>query len=54
MRVNRGVLPTEYLERHGYLNDRLIAAHCRCMVRHEEEILGRAGTFSEPGCWPRP
>jgi 5-methylthioadenosine/S-adenosylhomocysteine deaminase len=37
----RGCLPTEYLDRAGFLNDRLIAAHCRCMAPREEAILGR-------------
>lgn len=42
---NHGVLPTEYLEQNGFLNERLVAAHCRCMVPKEEEILGRSGAF---------
>ncbi len=36
----RGVLPTEYLVRSGFLSDRLVAAHCRCMSSEEERILG--------------
>jgi 5-methylthioadenosine/S-adenosylhomocysteine deaminase len=36
----RGVLPTEYLAREGFLSDRLVAAHCRCMTPAEEHILG--------------
>jgi 5-methylthioadenosine/S-adenosylhomocysteine deaminase len=36
----RGVLPTEYLAREGFLSDRLVAAHCRCMTPEEEHILG--------------
>src|SRR5881628_493584 len=36
----RGVLPTEYLAREGFLSDRLVAAHCRCMTQAEEHILG--------------
>jgi 5-methylthioadenosine/S-adenosylhomocysteine deaminase len=36
------MLPTEYLEKVGFLDDRLVAAHCRCMVPSEEEALGRA------------
>jgi len=35
--------PTEYLADVGFLNDRLICAHCRCMVREEERLLGEAG-----------
>jgi len=39
----RGRLPTEYLDQVGFLNERLIAAHCRCMRPEEERLLGRAG-----------
>jgi 5-methylthioadenosine/S-adenosylhomocysteine deaminase len=39
----RGRLPTEYLDDLGFLSDRLIAAHCRCMEPQEEARLGRAG-----------
>jgi 5-methylthioadenosine/S-adenosylhomocysteine deaminase len=39
----RGRLPTEYLDDLGFLTDRLIAAHCRCMEPQEEARLGRAG-----------
>ena len=38
----QGVLPTEYLAREGFLSERLIAAHCRCMTDGEERILGGA------------
>lgn len=44
VREQRGVLPTEYLARAGFLSDRLVAAHCRCMTPEEEEILGAART----------
>jgi 5-methylthioadenosine/S-adenosylhomocysteine deaminase len=40
---HRNCLPTEYLEREGFLGPRLVAAHCRCMDPREDEILGRAG-----------
>ncbi|MBR0645836.1 amidohydrolase family protein [Plastoroseomonas hellenica] len=40
--AHRGMLPTEYLEKSGFLHDRLIAAHCRCMAHSEERLLGRA------------
>ena len=43
IRENYGLLPTEYLAREGYLHDRLIAAHCRCMTETEMDILGKAG-----------
>src|SRR5207244_1152491 len=36
----RGVLPTEYVARTGFLSDRLVAAHCRCMTAEEERVLG--------------
>jgi 5-methylthioadenosine/S-adenosylhomocysteine deaminase len=35
-----GMLPTEYLARYGFLHERLVAAHCRCMTLAEEKILG--------------
>jgi cytosine/adenosine deaminase-related metal-dependent hydrolase len=38
-----GMLPTEYLARHGFLHKRLVAAHCRCMTPAEEKILGASG-----------
>ncbi len=38
----RGLKPTEYLADVGFLNDRLICAHCRCMMPREERILGEA------------
>ncbi|MES2712771.1 MAG: amidohydrolase family protein [Pseudomonadota bacterium] len=40
----RGCLPTEYLAAEGFLNDRLVAAHCRCMAGLEEKLLGKART----------
>jgi 5-methylthioadenosine/S-adenosylhomocysteine deaminase len=40
VREQRGVLPTEYLARVGFLSDRLVAAHCRCMTPDEEGLLG--------------
>ena len=40
---HRNMLPSEYLQAIGFLSDRLIAAHCRCMTADEEQILGRAG-----------
>jgi 5-methylthioadenosine/S-adenosylhomocysteine deaminase len=38
----RGRKPTEYLADLGFLNDRLICAHCRCMSPEEEALLGKA------------
>ena len=38
----RGKLPTEFLDELGFLNDRVICAHCRCMAPHEETRLGAA------------
>ncbi len=31
VRAHRNRLPTEYLADLGFLNDRIICAHCRCM-----------------------
>jgi 5-methylthioadenosine/S-adenosylhomocysteine deaminase len=42
VREQRGVLPTEYLARTGFLSERLVAAHCRCMTAGEERTLGAA------------
>jgi 5-methylthioadenosine/S-adenosylhomocysteine deaminase len=42
VKSERGCLPTEYLDDLGFLNDRLICAHCRCMEVREEKRLGRA------------
>jgi 5-methylthioadenosine/S-adenosylhomocysteine deaminase len=42
VKSERGCLPTEYLDDLGFLNDRLICAHCRCMEPQEEKRLGRA------------
>jgi 5-methylthioadenosine/S-adenosylhomocysteine deaminase len=33
-----GLRPTEYLARHGFLHERLVAAHCRCMTPQEEKF----------------
>ena len=38
----RGRKPTEYLADVGFLSNRLICAHCRCMVPHEEKRPGEA------------
>jgi 5-methylthioadenosine/S-adenosylhomocysteine deaminase len=43
VRGQRGKLPTEYLAEVGFLSDRLVAAHCRCMTGAEEALLGKAG-----------
>jgi 5-methylthioadenosine/S-adenosylhomocysteine deaminase len=43
VREQRGVLPTEYLAREGFLSSRMVAAHCRCMSADEERALGAAG-----------
>ena len=43
VREQRGVPPTEYLARTGFLSERLVAAHCRCMTPEEERTLGAAG-----------
>src|SRR2546423_8529821 len=36
------LLPTDYLAREGFLSERLVAAHCRCMSADEERTLGGA------------
>jgi 5-methylthioadenosine/S-adenosylhomocysteine deaminase len=43
VKAHRNRLPTEYLADLGFLNDRLICAHCRCMEPAEERLLGQAG-----------
>jgi cytosine/adenosine deaminase-related metal-dependent hydrolase len=43
IQAHRNMLPTEYLAELGFLNERLICAHCRCMDPREQEILGRSG-----------
>ena len=44
MQVERGRFPTELTSpSQGFLNDRLVAAHCRCMTAQDDELLGLAG-----------
>jgi 5-methylthioadenosine/S-adenosylhomocysteine deaminase len=43
IRETFGRLPTEHLDALGYLSNRLVAVHCRCMTSKEEDILGRRG-----------
>ena len=43
IQAHRNMLPTEYLAELGFLDDKLICAHCRCMDPREEKILGEAG-----------
>jgi len=38
-----GRSPTEHLNDLGYLHDRVVAVHCRCMTPVEESILARRG-----------
>ena len=42
VQAHRGRLPTEYLADTGFLQPRLVAAHCRCMAHQEERLLGRS------------
>ncbi len=42
VREQRGLAPTEYVAQAGFLSDRLVAAHCRCMTPEEERLLGAA------------
>lgn len=41
VQAHHNMLPSQFLESIGFLNDRLVAAHCRCMTSEEEGILGR-------------
>ena len=41
IQAHHNMLPSEYLESIGFLNDRVVAAHCRCMAAVEEKILGK-------------
>jgi 5-methylthioadenosine/S-adenosylhomocysteine deaminase len=43
VQAHRNRLPTEYLADLGFLNDKVICAHCRCMDPAEEKLLGEAG-----------
>src|SRR3546814_18988521 len=43
VQAHRNRLPTENLADLGYLNERVICAHCRCMDPREEEIIGKTG-----------
>jgi 5-methylthioadenosine/S-adenosylhomocysteine deaminase len=45
VKETRGMLPTHYLKMCGFLNPRLIAAHCRCMTPEEIESLGVSKVF---------
>lgn len=40
VQAHHNKLPTEYLADIGFLNDKLVCAHCRCMDPREEKILG--------------
>ena len=42
IQAHRNRLPTEYLADLGFLNERVICAHCRCMDPREERILGQS------------
>jgi 5-methylthioadenosine/S-adenosylhomocysteine deaminase len=42
IQAHRNRLPTEYLADLGFLNERLVCAHCRCMDPREEKLLGQA------------
>lgn len=41
VQAHRNRLPTEFLDDLGFLNDKVICAHARCMTPEEEQILGR-------------
>ncbi len=42
VQAHRNRLPTEYLADVGFLDERLICAHCRCMDPREEKLLGQS------------
>lgn len=42
VKAHRNRLPAEYLADLGFLNERVICAHCRCMEPGEEKLLGEA------------
>jgi 5-methylthioadenosine/S-adenosylhomocysteine deaminase len=42
VQAHRNRRPTEYLADLGFLHERLICAHCRCMDPAEEKLLGEA------------
>ena len=41
IQAHHNMLPTEYLESLGFLHERMVGAHCRCMANLEEKILGK-------------
>ncbi len=42
IQAHRNRLPAEYLADVGFLNERVICAHCRCMDPREEKLLGQS------------
>ncbi|MBY0339367.1 MAG: amidohydrolase family protein [Acetobacteraceae bacterium] len=42
VQAHHNMLPTEFLADLGFLNERVVAAHCRCMEPLEEKLLGKA------------
>ena len=43
VQAHHNMLPTEFLDSIGFLHNRLVCAHCRCMAPLEEKLLGKAG-----------
>lgn len=43
VQAHHNMLPTEFLDSIGFIHDRMIGAHCRCMAPLEEKILGQRG-----------
>ena len=41
VQAHHNMLPSEFLDSIGFLHDRMVAAHCRCMAPLEEKILGK-------------
>lgn len=43
VQAHHNMLPTEFLDSIGFIHDRMIGAHCRCMAPLEEKLLGKRG-----------
>jgi len=52
VKAHRNRLPTEYLADLGFLHDRLICAHCRCMEPAEGKASGRGRRHRLVQCRP--
>ncbi|WP_206933613.1 amidohydrolase family protein [Roseococcus thiosulfatophilus] len=41
IKAHHNMLPSEFLDSIGFIHDRMIGAHCRCMAPFEEKVLGK-------------